>query len=174
MSLIPVDFSLVTHWEVDSNGPKWADGTPKYITDKKMDQNYWNETKRRIRTKCALLTSITPLVHLVALICNLAFRIYNVLSTENFYVKKNGREEFDFAVGISKSGDDILRIVATPFAYIALELSAIYGIFRPLDGRKLYASLERAMYEQEIFAPCFQPSPRYHAFGGDPNVRDSF
>lgn len=62
---------------------------------------------------------------------------------------------------------DALRIIASPIAIAGLELAAIYGIIRPYDGRKLYASIERAEYRNFILVPCFQPDPTSHALGGD-------
>ena len=67
-----------------------------------------------------------------------------------------------------------MRIIATPVSILGLELAAIYGIFQPYDGRKLYASFERATYGNFILAPCFQPDPKYHALGGDINEKDAF
>ena len=54
------------------------------------------------------------------------------------------------------------------------ELAALYGCIRPYDGRKLYATIERAMYGDSVLAPCFQPSPTSHALGGDINRKDVF
>ncbi|QLH34795.1 MAG: hypothetical protein HWD61_00545 [Parachlamydiaceae bacterium] len=48
-------------------------------------------------------------------------------------------------------------------------MSAFYGIIRPYDGRKLHANLETAFYGRPILAPCFQPNPKEHLFGGDIN-----
>jgi len=67
-----------------------------------------------------------------------------------------------------------LRIVATPLVLVALELSALYGIFRPYDGRKLYASFERMQYNHWILAPCFQPSPTNHLLGGDAKKQNAY
>ncbi|MBS4171388.1 hypothetical protein NEOC95_002136 [Neochlamydia sp. AcF95] len=62
----------------------------------------------------------------------------------------------------------------TPVALVGLELAAIYGIFTPYNGRKLYASIERAQYGKFTLAPCFQPGPTCHASGGNPQKRDAF
>jgi hypothetical protein len=47
-------------------------------------------------------------------------------------------------------------------------------VFAPYDDRKLYASIERAQYGHFILAPCFQPDPKSHAFGGDPKKEAVF
>lgn len=151
---IPVDFSLVNTWKVDTEGEKWADGTPKFITDKKMNQNYWNERPGLIRFKCFLLVLGTPIVHLYTSLRNIGEKIMDLFS------------------GTISGKECAINIAATLIAYPGRELAALYGIIRPYDGRKLYASFERAIYGHEILAPCFQPYPRYHFFGGDPNVKD--
>ena len=75
---------------------------------------------------------------------------------------------------LADAGKDSLRIVAAPFSILGLELAALYGLIRPYDGRKMYATIERAMYGNPILAPCFQPEPERHAFGGDINERNAF
>lgn len=37
---------------------------------------------------------------------------------------------------------EIAKIVTYPLAIVALEFAALYGLFRPLDGRAMYASIE--------------------------------
>lgn len=83
-------------------------------------------------------------------------------------------KEYNLKGRIISAGGDLLRIVATPISLIGLELSAIYGIFNPFDGRKLYASFERATYGKHILAPCFQPDPEKHLFGGDMSQKDAW
>jgi hypothetical protein len=87
---------------------------------------------------------------------------------------KDCDRQYSFQERLKDAGKDLLRVVTTPIALVGLELAAIYGIFNPYDGRKLYASIERAQYGNFILAPCFQPDPRYHALGGDPAVRNAF
>lgn len=61
-----------------------------------------------------------------------------------------------------------------PIAIIRLELAVIYGVFRPYDSRKLYATLERAQYGRHILAPCFQPGATNHLFGGDAYKKNQY
>lgn len=58
---------------------------------------------------------------------------------------------------IGDSFDDFLRIILTPLAIAGLEVSALFGLLSPYDGRKLYATIERALYGTAILAPGFQP-----------------
>ena len=56
---------------------------------------------------------------------------------------------------------DLIRVVASPLSFVALELVAIYGLINPRDGMKLYASIERLAHKC-VFAPQFQPQHLSH------------
>jgi len=84
------------------------------------------------------------------------------------------KKPYSFNASLKEAGKDLLRIFTTPIAYVGLELAAIYGRFRPYDGRKLYATIERAQYGHFILAPCFQPQATRHLFGGDINNKNAF
>lgn len=98
--------------------------------------------------------------------------MFKLISLSHFWVKKS--EKCDFKSRLKDAGKDFLRIIAQPVTLVGLELAAIYGLFRPYDGRKLYASFERAAYGDSILAPCFQPDPEKHLFGGNMNKRDAY
>jgi hypothetical protein len=71
-------------------------------------------------------------------------------------------QPYCFKARLKDAGGDLLRVVLTPIALVGLELAAIYGIFNPYEGRKLYASIERALYTDSFdwIAPrirSFQP-----------------
>lgn len=67
-----------------------------------------------------------------------------------------------------------LRLITAPLAYLGFEGVAIYGLFRPYEGRKQYAALEKFFYNEAMIAPCFQPNPTHHLFGSDINTPDGF
>lgn len=169
------DFQPFNVWTPDTRGEKWPeDRSPKYLKDETTQRPYWNEDEAVVRKKCAWLAIGTPIFHAIALVGNVAYRIIALLTLSHFWWPKEGEKEYSLKERAKDAGKDLLRIVAAPFVYVALEVSAIYGLFRPYDGRKLYASLERAEYGEYVLAPCFQPKPRKHAFGGDPNTRNAF
>jgi hypothetical protein len=153
---------------------------PEYIIDKSTGRKYWNEETSSIRFKCFLLCIGTPVVHFVASIVNVAAQVVNI--AKSFFTPKKEQANLDEKsnflpknkLNISVVDKAIFKITRQPFALITLELSAIYGIFKPLDGRKLYASIERAQYERHVLAPCFQPDPTQHLFGGDPKKKGAF
>lgn len=162
MSVTLNDFKLINNWEPDIHGPSWvnydseAPDIPAFLIDQSTGRKYWNESLIVVSFKCLLLTLGTPIIHTIAAVISVVYRIFKILILPE------------------DAGEQALKLLATPFAVIGLELAAIYGIFNPYDGRKLYASIERALYSRHLLAPCFQPDPQFHFFGGDPNQRDAF
>jgi hypothetical protein len=167
-SLVGADFSLCNEWTPYKLGPKWTDypKIPAYLIDGSTGRLYWNESEGVVGFKCALLTLGTPIVHATV---GLASKIFHVITLSA--LRKGGgtlKERF------TEFGKDLARLVFLPLGIIALEAAALYGVFSPYNGRKLYASLERACYKGYLLAPCFQPSPTHHFFGGDSNKRNAF
>jgi hypothetical protein len=174
MSITFRDFQAINKWTLDITGPKWDESQePQYIIDDATGRKYLNEDFKVVGFKCFLLTLGTPFVHSVASVCNIAYRILKLITFSHFWIKQKG--EYNIIARLAEAGKDLLRIVATPLSIIGLELAAIYGaISSPYDGRKIYASFERAVYGNSILAPCFQPDPKSHAFGGNINQKNAF
>lgn len=174
MSVSFRDFQPINTWKPDLDGPKWRDGEAKHLIDMTTGRRYWNESKGCVGCKCFLLTLGTPIFHSIASLVNVAYRIVKLVSFSHFWMDKEEEKSYSFKGRLKDAGQDLLRVLTTPIAFIGLELAAIYGIFTPYNGRKLYASIERAQYGNFILAPCFQPDPKYHALGGDPNEKNAF
>ncbi len=168
------DFQPISTWKPDLNGPKWKDGNPELLIDMTTGRRYWNESKNCVRLKCFFMILATPIVHSIASLVNVADRIVNLVSFYHFWTYKEEEKSYSFKGRLKNTGQDLLRVLATPIAFIGLELAAIYGVLTPYNGRKLYASIERAQYGESILAPCFQPDPKYHALGGDPKEKNAF
>lgn len=163
-------------WEVDQEGPKWYDSSkkiyePKFIIDKSTGRRYLNETPGWIRFKCFWLTLGTPLIHGFMASVNIIYRIFKTLIGAQFWLIRR-EPSYNFKARVIDVGVDMLRIVLTPLALIGLQFAAIYGMFNTRDGRKLYATIERLYYAGFTLAPCFQPDPTHHAFGGDIDQKD--
>jgi len=178
MGIMLRDFQPINNnWTPDVDGPKYCcqchEGKPQYLIDGTTNRKYLNESRGVVRVKCALLTLGTPIVHAVASIVNVAIKMFKLLTFSHFRAEKN-EKPYNFQARLASAGIDLLRVIATPLSLVGLELAALYGLFRPYDGRKLYATIERATYGRCVLAPCFQPSPQFHAFGGDINSRDAF
>ena len=163
------DFRPINTWIPNQESPKdSSSGEPLLIKDKSTGRDYLNQPRSIVGLKCFFLTLGTPLVHIPASLINLALRIAKIVTLSHFWAPCCCKHD-SFKARATAAGEDLLRIIATPLALLALELSALYGLFRPYDGMKLYASTERATYGSFILAPCFQPAPDLHLFGGDIN-----
>jgi len=174
MSITLQDFQIVNTWKEEVDGEKWSDGEAKFLIDQSTGKKYFNESQDVVGFKCALLTLGTPFVHSAASIANLAYRVLRLATFANFWIEKDGEKKYSFENRLLDAGKDLLRIVLVPISILSLELSAVYGLFTPYNGRKLYATIERATYGNFILAPCFQPDPTQHAFGGDINKKNAF
>lgn len=173
-SISPSDFFPVNRWQLDSAGPKWRcclehRNLPLFLIDGSTQRRYLNESEGTVRLKCFLLTLGTPFVHTPAALCNVAFRVAKVVSGSHFWGEAASHES-----SWKRLAEDLLRIAAAPLSIVGAELAAVYGLFRPYDGRKLYATVERAEYGDFVLAPCFQPEAASHLLGGDINKRNAY
>lgn len=176
MSVKLNDFQPLNKWIEDTEGEKFescsGEEIPKYIIDQTTNRKYLNESRFCVGNKCLLLTIGTPFVHAIAGIIAVAFRTLKVISFYHFWRVKTSEDHYDGKERLKDLGKCLLRIVLEPIAILGLELSALYGVLNPYDGRKLYASIERAQYGHFILAPCFQPDPTQHLLGSDVNHRN--
>ncbi len=168
------DFQPINTWKPDLDGQRWSDGDPKHLIDMSTGRKYWNESKSCVGFKCFLLTLGTPIVHSIASLANVAYRIVKLISFSHFWITKGSEKSYSFKERLKDAGKDLVRVITAPIVLVGLELAAIYGMFTPYNGRKLYASIERTQYGNFILAPCFQPDPTCHAFGGNPKKRNAF
>lgn len=175
------DFQLCNNWKLDSEGEVFeccSDhmGQPKFLIDETTNRRYLNESKEVVSFKCFLVMLGTPLAHPLASCVNIPYRIGKLVTCSHFWMGKDDETitGYRFKARVADAGKDVLRIVATPISIVGLEFASVYGLFRPYDGRKLYASIERATYGHFILAPCFQPDPKYHVFGGNIDHKDQF
>ncbi len=172
MSITIKDFQPINRWDVDYMGEAYLGGNPKFVIDRSTGKKYLNESKSVIKFKCILLAIGTPFVHIPCAIGNMAYRVAIVSSGYRFW-SEEGRNQC-FSTNCLETSIDGLRVITQPVSFIGLEAASIYGLIKPRDGRKLYASIEKAQYGSDILAPCFQPRSQQHLFGGDINSRNTF
>ena len=150
------DFHPYNTWTV-VNGPELlTKGFADYITDG-TGRRYFNAPQGMVSSKCFLLVLGTPIVHPIAAIFNVLYRLLKLVTFSHFWIPKEEETTYNFKARLKDAGEDLLRIVASPLAIVGLELAAIYGLLMPLNGRKLYATFERATYGCAVLARCFQP-----------------
>ena len=180
MSVASNDFTLVNNWIPDPKLKWWGTNEPMYLIDESTGKCYWNESKVIVRIKCALLGTLGTAGNLLLAVSNIAFRVLRLVSLYHLW-----RPNVQFKARLVSIQEDFKSLVRTPFIFTGLIFSALYGLISPYDGRKLYASFANlANYTIFIpyfgtlhipaFAPCFQPSPTRHFFGGDPTKQNKF
>jgi hypothetical protein len=157
----PISFSHFLPYTSFKNGIDLSNGDP-----------YWEDDPNTTRLKCLGLFVATPIVHAMGLVVNLANRICKIISFAHFWHSSCASVSLNQKIG--SFGKDLLRVAFSPILYIGLELSALYGLILPANGRKLYASFERCAYGKSLLAPCFQPYPTQHLGGGIPGKKDEW
>lgn len=165
------DFKIFNNWTVDRSGSRFSTGEPYYLIDQSTQKRYLNEDKFVVGFKCFLLTIGTIPVHSIASVVNSVARFClagSALFTNNPGQNLSLKQKFITCL------KHLAHIALSPLIIVALTAAAIFGIFSPYNGRKLYASLERFQYGSFILAPCFQPDPQRHLMGSDLNTRNGF
>lgn len=172
---IPITFKHflpVSSWEKKPN--------TYVIIDESTKNRYDDDSFNTIRIKCAAIFVATLVAQPIGLFLNLVNRIGKILLFAHFWFPSS--KPYHFEARLTEMGKDVLRVVASPFIFIGLLFAAAYGAtIRPLDGRKLYATLERCAYsggyhrfvlrypndlQTALIGLCFQPEPILHLFGG--------
>lgn len=160
MDVTVKDFYIVSQWKVDRDGPNFdpecgeiAEDLERkqFIIDETTGRRYVNESVESIRCKCFLLIFGTPFMQPLFSIGGAVYAAVDVCKERSRWRNLVKRLE---------------EVVVTPFALLGLEFAAMYGVARPLDGRKLYATIERAVYGERSIVASFQPEREYQAVGG--------
>lgn len=175
-------------WKLEDPGSSEKNG---HIIDKCTGDYYFDETSSTIRKKCAALFFATFVFQIPGLLFNMINRVAKLISLSHFW-HATPTEVF-FSARLAEARGDVLRVVASPLLLLGMLFSSSLGsTLAPLTGRKLYATCERAAYAggyepyenfgtarpdgegktgaiaSFFLAPCFQPKPRGHLFGGTP------
>ena len=165
--------------EIDELGGAGIDIlNPKLITryttiDKSTNQRYLNDSELTVRVKCGVLALLgTPLVQPILLAINIVVRFFKIIFFVELWRKAN--RECNFSAKCRLWNSDFVRIIFSPLVFVGIHLASIYGIFSPYNGRKLYASVERAVYGQGLLAPCFQPEATRHLLGGNIDTQNAW
>ena len=157
MSLSIKDFQPMNQWSIAPNiDPQEIEELPDLI-DETTHRRYRNEPKWLIRFKCTLLAAASPIFQTTGGCLCTAWKIVKLISLSHFWRPLETEKRYDIKGRLHRAASDVTHIFTLPFALLGLEFSALYGLIRPYDGRKLYASCERALYGRPFLAPCFHP-----------------
>ena len=128
----------------------------KFVTDGQEHREYLELYTPALWEKCVKLSFFTMPIHLMATIVNTAYRIAKLVTFANFWMSKPENAN-TFGARCKDTAADVVRLFIFPLTILCLQLSAIYGIYSPDNGRKLYATFERVQYGAPVAAFCFQP-----------------
>lgn len=183
LKLSMLRFCPINKWRVDTEGKKWYEGwiksdEPYHIEDVWTKDKYLNEGKWKIRGLCGLAVLATPFAQPLPVLVLVAWRIGKLISFYEFWMEPKEHLfgyklplpyhiENSFKYRSWQYTKDALRILSSPLVVPMLQISAIYGIIMPYDGRKLYAQTELAYYGEPFLGQCFAPEPTRHLFGGN-------
>lgn len=160
---------------------KQYDGKKVNVIDSSTGDKYVNDERNTIRLKCTMLLFSVPIMHGFIALLDIVIRLMKCLSFYHFWKIKKGRVS---TISIPQPGLsvraysfvlDLVHIILAPICLICMELSALYGLFLPNNGRKLYNNFERLQYGEAILANCFQPincKTKINALGGEEDKLD--
>lgn len=142
------DFSLNTQWQKSSLSfsERYIYGLPEnnVLKDQSTGTYYWHLPERTLRMTCLKLTVQLPgkLFQKTLSECQTALKTteVSILRHQWTLLCRN-----------------LLLFLRMPFALAALELTAIYALFRPQDGRKLFTSVERLFFSTLSLSSVFHP-----------------
>lgn len=169
-------FSPFNTWSLDTEGPKWRQSifcmegneTSQFIIDDTTGDKYLNQHPVLVSIKCGAAAIATPVVHTIGIPINVIYRVIRIVATCKYLHEAYENDKKDIqSYCVKEISKDILRIVVSPLILLILEIAALYGIFSPNDGKKVYANVEAAFYGRAILSGCFQPNPIHHTLGGD-------
>lgn len=152
------------------------DGKKVNVIDSSTGDKYVNDERNTIRLKCTMLLFSVPIMHGFIALLDIVIRLMKCLSFYHFWKIKKGRvstisiPQPSLSVRAYSFVLDLVHIILAPICLICMELSALYGLFLPNNGRKLYNNFERLQYGEAILANCFQPincRESINIFGGE-------
>lgn len=123
------------------------------VIDIRSNKRYRNEEWSLISTKCGLLFCGTMLFSAIRITCSVVKLPFNVLSIpieEAVYLVR-GKTCLSRCLKniptrlITGTLNNIWNIVRIPFYSVALQISALIGVFCPFEGRKYYSNIEKSL-----------------------------
>lgn len=152
--------SIVWNDFIPSHHKLYSSKEGTWIVDQRTGRGYMNESRSAVSCKCFLLAIGTPVLHSAIGIYTIAPRVVRILSFYHFWKKLE--QDKQCVNRCLDAKEDAIHIIGMPFGLVALEISALVGVFFPYNGRKLYASFERLEYGGAVLATCFQPGSNQH------------
>ncbi len=141
---------------------RWRGITHRFVRDTVTREFYNGDSPNLIRFKCALLCPGTLLAATARTIVHMALGIFHLLRIP--YAALKGRASA--LASLHKAQRAFVNAIRSPIYGIMGIGAALYGLFKPYDGRCLYGYLERCLNRQNdavdrksafYLALCFVP-----------------
>ena len=153
--------SAISEWITLKNYnplPSWR-ASNGLLLDMQSKQLFIDEPRYLVRIKHFLLILANFTIHLVGVPLMMARDLFHACCSLgyafSYLLKQDNLAFFDF---LGLSCKLLLSCLVKPLAWGLLSACNILGVlFLPYGCRKVYASLERDIYQTSIIAPCFQP-----------------
>ncbi len=123
---------------------------------------YNHDSKNLLRAKCFLLIPRTWIDTTLRTIYHAAMAVFRTLALPLTLIQNRQKTQEQ----LRKIGQAVADIFRAPLYALMGTFSALYGLFKPLDGRRLYGYFERCLNRQQedlplpkkhYVAPCFKP-----------------
>jgi hypothetical protein len=98
------------------------------------------------RVECAALALMYPIYGIVGAVMHVFARVINIF--KHGFIPEVALQGHKYVL----IGRDLAKILLTPLALLAMQISLLYGIVKPRDGKKMYASLERVFFGGYVYA----------------------
>ncbi len=135
------NFTPVNQWIPEDSATTWKDSDEKaLLVDQTTGNRYLNISENTLRACSAIVVVVSPIIEAIAIVAN----VIDLASFTLYLIKGPNANTADYFIAkIVNVGIRLLKIASAPISLVALELAAIYGLFRPHDGRKMYEIISR-------------------------------
>lgn len=156
--LVPEDFKLSSKWEKQWGPAEYemTSSEAEYLRDKTANRLYHNFIVG-LRLHLIFSMARTAVYDTAIVVMQICFRALKLVSFAYFWIGKKDESSYSLKGRLNDIANDIVKSLKSPFILLAQELSAMYGMINPEDGRKLYASLQRLILPKEHLYAVLQP-----------------
>lgn len=135
-------FCPINTWHEISGTEHFLDGRSAFVEDE-YGERFINNSNSSLRNACVVNAVIIPIFCLF----RAGFTLFRVASFYRFWAPDD--KNASIKQKCVKTLQEIARAAATPITVVAVEIAAIWGLFRPKDGRKLVSNIVSLGIEEQ-------------------------
>ncbi len=136
------DFTFSKQWMIDSDGPRYLNGTPKYVIDLTTGRRYWNVPKESLSEKGCLVASACLIPNAAWTACYMTIRSIRLATCYHFWLCMN-REMVSVTYSLVSDPEPIPEPVQTeaaeppPDFYMIRKLSKEFVLEGIVEGEEV-------------------------------------